>query len=176
MARGAEDAGEGRKRGTRVGPFGLGDLPAWLGLIFGVIALGFSGFQFALARKQSEQTQKALNSTTASAIYQEDRDVWARVTPDIYDYFNESKALEDPPSDALKKARIVAGAMLDHFENVRFQVVNGAMRADRASWEAYIVDTFEHSKLLCEQFDVNKSYYGGGGPGTIGVWARQGCS
>ena len=94
----------------------------------------------------------------------------------MYPYFH---GRDEPSSDATNAARqayIVAGAMLDHFEHVRFQIATGAMAADRGSWDAYIVKTFKESPLLCAEFRRHKAYYGGGGHGTIGDWANQGCA
>jgi hypothetical protein len=65
--------------------------------------------------------------------------------------------------------------MLDHFEHIRFQIVNGATKAT-AFLESDIVDTFSSSPLLCQHFQQNARWYGGGGPGTLGDWARQGCN
>jgi hypothetical protein len=154
----------------------LRDVPAWLGLLVAAAALVFSGLQLQMARDQSSQTEKALRASTAAVIYQEDREVWKAVTPDIYEYFDgaDAPSREDKGARA-RKARIVAGAMLDHFEHVRFQIANDTMAADKQSRDSYIVDTFRNSPLLCQQFQDKTSFYGGGGAGTIGDWAAQGC-
>jgi len=183
-AAGGNVPGGGNKRG--LGRFGLGDAPTWLGVFVslgGVIAaLVFSGYQLQqtqqqlqLTRQQSRQTEKALHSNTAAMIYQEEREVWQRVTPDIYKYFHGGSVPKGKPSRSLEKARIVAGAMLDHFEHLRYQIYLGAMPADYQAWSSYIIDTFRNSPLLCQQLRENLSYYGGGGPDTIGEWAGVGC-
>jgi hypothetical protein len=150
----------------------MGDLLAWLAFIVATGALVFSGLQFRESRKQGEQTEKALRANTAAVIYQEDRDVWERVTPTIYDYFHGSPAPRGSGGVA-KRARIVAGAMLDHFEHVRVQIARGTFEADTASWDAYISETFENSPLLCQQLEQNAEFYGGAGAGTVGDWATR---
>jgi hypothetical protein len=45
---------------------GWGDAPGWIGLLLVLGALVFSGLQLQQTRRQSEQTERALVSSTAA--------------------------------------------------------------------------------------------------------------
>ena len=78
--------------------------------------------------------------------------------PELRGYFYEGAQLRDSDSNR-ERVEAVAEHLLDYFDSVLMQLEYLPQPWPRDWWDAYIVDSFARSEVLCDYLAAHRSWY-----------------